>query len=55
MTPHFPVCRKCHVAPLMDIGFIWECPRCGLRITTAAVRFDSAPARARERANGHRR
>jgi hypothetical protein len=24
----------------MHVGWIWECPRCGLSITTAAVRDD---------------
>jgi ribosomal protein L37AE/L43A len=43
--PLFPVCRKCSVTPLMHLGWIWECPRCGLRITTAAVRHDSGAAR----------
>jgi hypothetical protein len=40
----FPVCRRCRVAPLLHVGWIWECPGCGLRITTAAVRHDDSRA-----------
>jgi hypothetical protein len=42
--PRFPVCRRCRVAPLLHVGWIWECPGCGLRITTAAVRHDDSRA-----------
>lgn len=41
IKPRFPVCRHCRVTPLLHVGWIWECPRCGLRITTAAVHHDS--------------
>jgi ribosomal protein L37AE/L43A len=36
--PLVPVCHKCRGTPLIHLGWIWECPRCGLKITTAAVR-----------------
>jgi hypothetical protein len=52
--PLFPVCRQCRVTPLMHLGWIWECPRCGLRITTAAVRHDSGAGDEAVRHSGSR-
>lgn len=43
--PRMPVCSRCRVTPLLHMGWIWECPRCGLRITTAAVHHDSLTAK----------
>ncbi len=41
MTKRFPVCRQCRTSPLTDVGWMWECRRCGLRITTAAALHDN--------------
>jgi ribosomal protein L37AE/L43A len=42
--PLVPICHQCRSTPLMHLGWVWECPRCGLRITTAAVRHDDSRA-----------
>jgi ribosomal protein L37AE/L43A len=42
-----PVCLQCRIAPLWDIGWIWECPRCGLRLTSAAIQYDEVRVRLR--------
>jgi hypothetical protein len=40
--PRFPLCRRCRVTPLLDVGWIWECHGYGLLITSAAVCHDDA-------------
>ncbi len=52
--PRFPRCRRCRVAPLRHVGWIWECPNCGLRITTAAVRHDLLAGKGNDEAREER-